>query len=473
VDSEKHIEDQEYREAKGARVELLQRHRGAGLESSGSPGGDGSDLESFGGDHRYLLVRPCERFAGDGRSGLPRHLVTGECCGDGICSPARFEAFESCPRDCSEVEAPKTKSTRVLPPTQTTLFGELEGMEHDEYHCEDLYETVKGTDECVCSCRPHRPSIWLTDLLARDKAGTLPFHMPGRGSIAVEFGAGEGQDSRNMATFAGYAVTSIDVSPTAIAQAKNYTSPEMLGNGAGQIEFVAYDATAMPVPKKRVDFLFDATVYCGLRHLYLNKLYDVWSRVATPGHTLVNIQCWNEESGIYGAIPKTKRDMEADFEPIFDILHSESCMKNQGMVGWCFYMKIKSPEVRNHTAAERLKTQLAVRSGDIEFVRKKLEGRSENMSTAELITLYHIALTNWHMPLMKYLRSMFPKQNDPFLPVVYGRDAEAETIKAEDQRDGSESTMARFVLQYVKTDWERAESQLILGDFGNDSKTDN
>merc|ERR1719277_2595460 len=108
-------------------------------------------------------------------------------------------------------------------------------------------------------------------------------------------------------------------------------------------------------------------------------------------------------------------------------------------------MKLKSPEVRNHTAAERLKTQLAVRSGDIEFVRTKLEDPSENTSTAELITLYHIALSNLHMPLMKYLRSMLPERDDPFLTVLYGDNAEAETIKAEDQLDGSESAMRRFL----------------------------
>merc|ERR1719235_1938062 len=114
-------------------------------------------------------------------------------------------------------------------------------------------------------------------------------------------------------------MTSVDVSPSAIEEAKSLTDPEMLGSGAGQIEFVAYDAMALPAPKDRVDFFFDATVYCGLRHTYLARDYEVWSRMFTPGHTLVNIQCWASESTHPNGIARARRDMEADFEPIFDI----------------------------------------------------------------------------------------------------------------------------------------------------------
>lgn len=267
-----------------------------------------------------------------------------------------------------------------------------------------------------------------------------------------------------MAKVAGYAVTAIEVSPTAVEMAKEATLPEMMGNGTGQVEYLAYDATALPVPKKRVDFMFDATVYCGMRHLYLIKFYDVWSRIATPGHTLVNIQCWNEESFYYAAVPRTKRDMEADFEPIFDILHSEECSKNQGRAGWCFYMKLKAPEVRNKSLAERLSMQLAVRNGDIELVRQKVDDLSGKIDSAELTTLYYIALSNWHVPLIEYLRTMMPEQDDMFQSVVYGDVSEAETIKAEDHRDGGESNVERLVLKFMKTDWERAESQIILHD---------
>merc|ERR1719502_1216434 len=80
---------------------------------------DHTPLDSLGGDHRYLLVRPCARFAGDGWSGLPRHLVTGECCGDAVCSTAKFEDFENCPDDCKDTspsdDIPKShNSTRAI-----------------------------------------------------------------------------------------------------------------------------------------------------------------------------------------------------------------------------------------------------------------------------------------------------------------------------------------------------------------------
>jgi len=148
-----------------------------------------------------------------------------------------------------------------------------------------------------------------------------------------------------MAGMAGYTLTACDVSPSAIEEAKNLTSSEMLGSGPGQIEYVAYDALAMPAPKQRIDFFFDATVYCSLRHKYLASLYEVWARIFTPGHTLVNIQCWSLEL-VNSGVGRAHRDMEADFEPYFDILHSEECNKNQGGKGWCFFMKMKPLKTR-------------------------------------------------------------------------------------------------------------------------------
>merc|ERR1719379_1042969 len=125
---------------------------------------------------------------------------------------------------------------------------------------------------------------------------------------------------------------------------------------------------ALPAPKQRIDFFFDATVYCGLRFKYLARDYEMWSRILTPGHTLVHMQCWNFEEGGH-TVPNTHRDMEADFEPLFDILHSEECEKNQGGPGWCFYMKLKTPEAHQELLADRLKLQQVVRGGHVEYLR--------------------------------------------------------------------------------------------------------
>ena len=42
-------------------------------------------------------------------------------------------------------------------------------------------------------------------------------------------------------------------------------------------------------PLKRIDMLVDMTVYCGLRHRYLARMYDLWQRLLKPGHTIMMI----------------------------------------------------------------------------------------------------------------------------------------------------------------------------------------
>jgi len=154
--------------------------------------------------------------------------------------------------------------------------------------------------------------------------------------------------------------------------------------------------------------------------------------------------------------------MEADFEPLFDILHSEQCSKNQGREGWCFYMHLKPLEVRTQLFASRLDIQQAARRGDVGYVREHHERRSANSSDGELKTLFYIAQANGHVPLITYLRSMSQDEEDPFFNVIYGDQALQATIDNEDQVDGSESARARWEVHLLKTGWERAESQLIL-----------
>jgi len=433
------IYHEELREVDLVKVDLLQ------LKKQATPG-----TEAIGGDHKYLLVRPCQRWAGDGMSGLARHRVTGECCGDGKCSKNRWETFETCRLDCADTERPANLS-KTLPPTESTLFGTLEGIEHQEYHCESGYDE-KGLLH-GCSRLTRTESVWLEDLLARSKDNTLPFELPPPGSTALEFGCGLGQDSRNIAAQAGYSLTSIDVSATAIEEAKQNTPEEMKGSGAAQIEFVAYDAFALPAPSKPLDYFFDATVYCGMRSTHLSRSFDVWARLFTPGHTLVNIQCWASETDEPHKIGKARRDMEADFEPMFDILHSEACEKNQGGPGWCFYMHMKPLATREQTAQKRLKLQQAAHDGDMELVRGELLKRLVNSTDAEYWNLYYIARDNGHpWTLGPTLRE------DKYWQFAYGNDLEDKSsIIAEDLVDGQESFHARMEVERLKKEWERAE----------------
>jgi len=413
-------------------------------------------------------------------SGLPRHRVTGECCGDSVCSSGRFESKDTCPQDCvtpaASDESASEKKLR-LPPTESSLFGKLEGLEHDEYHCEELYNSTGVTDvkdllegnpveafqRFPCS-KYREDSQWLESLLERQKKGTLPFDMPPPGSIAVELGCGIGQDSRNMAKLAKYSVTAIDVSPDAIDLAKVGTPAEMQGPGEGQIEFLAYDAFALPAPQKSIDFFFDATVYCGQRYRFLARSYELWSRILTPGHTLVHMQCWNFEYETLkrNVIPQTRLDMATDFEPLFDVLHSEDCVKNQHGAGWCFYMKLKPIEARQQLFEDRLKMQQAVRDGDLAYVRQNLDKRSGRVSAAEFQTLYYIALDNQHASLTALLKSLSPKEVDPFFEFLYGDDANASKVAWEDRTDGADSVAARVEVEYMRANWERKEAELAL-----------
>ncbi len=74
----------------------------------------------------------------------------------------------------------------------------------------------------------------------------LPFQMPKFGKQVVEFGAGLGQDTRNLAR-AGYQVLGVEVSPDAAAEARAITAASDLSTEAkGRFEFVNYDALALP-----------------------------------------------------------------------------------------------------------------------------------------------------------------------------------------------------------------------------------
>lgn len=462
ANSEDEVHREELQEIGHVNAELLQVKTRSTIEPQGG-------RIAIGGDHKFLLGRPCQRWAGDGRSGLPRHRVTGECCGDGVCSEDRWESFETCNIDCDALPEADDNLTKNLPPTQSTLFGQLPGMVHDAYHCEDTYDE----DGNSCSTLKRKESVWLEDILRRKENGSLPFDLPGRGSVVVEFGCGLGQDSRNMAKLAGWTVTSVDVSPTAIEGARNATPKEMQGFGASQIEFMAYDAFALPQPQKRVDYFFDATVYCGMRHSHLARAYDVWSRIATPGHTLINIQCWRSETADPHSIGKAFHDMKTDFEPMFDIVHSEACEKNQGGEGWCFYMKMKDHAVREKLLKDRLALQHAARDGDFEYIRTEWRRRPGQLSDEEYWTLANIAVEHGHSWKFKEMASpsllgVAMNLSTSFARdlLAYGHDMALDDTEmlSEDEID-AKTTSEKARLERMKTIWEEAEARNAVHDL--------
>ena len=348
--------------------------------------------------------------AGDYQPGVLAVLAEDEQNCPADCSGTRAEAVPA------DVAVPKklieTKES------STVLFGTLlqEPVVHDTYHCEDTFD--EGSDGAVTSiCSPksqaHRPSQWLEELVIRDatllrerstpeqvetfnayrqhtnerrakkrhlygsmvRAGggfsgckadlscepevypPLPFAMPAFGSRVLEFGAGLGQDTRNLAD-AGYRVLGVEVSGEAAGEAKSITAksaPWLSDDAKARFELVNYDALALPKPLELVDMVVDMTVYCGLRHRYLSRLYALWERVLTPGHTIMMISCWKGDDdgtgdGIPPPVPIYREDMVMDFAPMFETLHTESCMKNQERGGpdgaWCFWLRLKPAEER-------------------------------------------------------------------------------------------------------------------------------
>jgi hypothetical protein len=348
---------------------------------------------------REGFVRPCAREIG-GSLTLEDTPLPEACCGDGVCdapdvaqaawwagnggwakgmATVLAEDLQNCPVDCpaggsERSEEAAAQNAKLSIPQKlidtaestTAVFGALQEVVHDTYHCEDTFD--EGSDGVLSSpCSPksqaHRPSQWLEELVLRDatllterssqaqvetflnyrrhsderrsqqrrtysamlSAGNgfsgcradlscdpslyppLPFRMPKFGRQVVEFGAGLGQDTRNLAD-AGYKVLGVEVSADAAAEARAITAAAaasglLSADAAARFSYVNYDALALPKPLERIDLLVDMTVYCGLRHRYLSRLYDLWERVLAPGHTILMISCWKGEPLADGTDP--------------------------------------------------------------------------------------------------------------------------------------------------------------------------
>ena len=85
------------------------------------------------------------------------------------------------------------------------------------------------------------------------------------------------------------------------------------------------NSSCVDQPTEPIDLLVDFTVYCGLRHRYLPRMYKLWERILTT-ETLFMVSCWKHDTH-EAPVPIHREDMVADFAPMFDTLHDESCMK--------------------------------------------------------------------------------------------------------------------------------------------------
>ena len=300
---------------------------------------------------RKTFLRPCRRWS---RWNAP--FYGGVCCGDGKCNE-KHEDENNCPQDCTNISSSKSEKVwpSGLPPKITEevhikndivrgVFGKaLKPLVRDTYHCEETYE-FGSSSPCSGSAKHirNRPSHWLSSILSRAMQNTLPFKfpLPSSTKLVVELGSGLGQDTRNLAKSGYNKIIGVEVSKTAVRQARAFTPSKTFGN---KIAYVAYDALALPKPRKdfKIDLLLDFTVYCGLRHRYLSRIYSLWSKLMTPNHTILMLQCWKSTTN--APVPVRIEDIFLDVEPMLSVLHYESCQKNQMLGGedgaWCIYLQ--------------------------------------------------------------------------------------------------------------------------------------
>lgn len=134
---------------------------------------------------RQGFIRPCSRSIGGslGREDMP---MPDACCGDGVCDTVQAEQAatwtnlewsaeqaialsedeQNCPADCLrnegavDAEAAKSRNKMSIPKklidtldSTTTVFGTLQEIVHDTYHCEDSYDQDNDGD-VTSACSP-------------------------------------------------------------------------------------------------------------------------------------------------------------------------------------------------------------------------------------------------------------------------------------------------------------------------------
>merc|ERR1719221_206885 len=121
-----------------------------------------------------------------------------------------------------------------------------------------------------------------------------------------------------------------------------------------------------------------------------------------PRRTLMMIQCWKDERdpGSW-SVRRRWHEMQADFEPVFDILQSETCPKNEGNEpAWCFYLQLKEERARDMNVARKR----AAVSGDMSVIRSTQFHTEAQKS--ELRTLLCLAQSHGRREIVDYVSEL-------------------------------------------------------------------
>ena len=168
----------------------------------------------------------------------------------------------------------------------------------------------------------------------------------------------------------------MDVGPKAVALAQRKAKSQGLSHRA---EFLAFDALQLPAPLAPVDFIYDNTVYCNLRLLYLERVLAMLERVTTPGRTVYMLNCGNaRDAALIGGHPRLHREaIEADLGGLFTF---------ERVYEGVYDMDLSGP-ISRHAKPWNIENE-GVRSWTMLLRRKKKTGDEEESATftAESLT---------------------------------------------------------------------------------------
>jgi SAM-dependent methyltransferase len=133
---------------------------------------------------------------------------------------------------------------------------------------------------------------------------------PGR---VVEFGSGTGTDAVYMAS-KGFDVTAIDISPSAVAQAR-----EKAKQAGVEVRFLLADALNPP-EIGQFDYIYDRACYHEVRSQNLEAYLATLRKVSRPGTRLLLIAGNSNGPDLgFGPPTVTEEELRFDFTPLFDI----------------------------------------------------------------------------------------------------------------------------------------------------------
>ncbi|MCA1596410.1 MAG: class I SAM-dependent methyltransferase [Chloroflexi bacterium] len=130
----------------------------------------------------------------------------------------------------------------------------------------------------------------------------------------LDIGCGYGTEARFLRE-QGFQVCAVDISPTAIAIAR-----QRAAEAGATIDFRIADLTAMPDLGGPFDFLFDRGVYHIIRRVDVAAYVALLESVSRPGTLYLTLTGSIRETGEGGPPKLSEAEIRSEMEPLFQIL---------------------------------------------------------------------------------------------------------------------------------------------------------